>query len=196
MAQLQPPALELVAADRQRTQLRHRQRSLRLGHGHRSGSRCAQQWSGINIIFNYAEGIYRRAGYGVSRTLFNFVNTGTINLVFTMGALVLMDRFGRRVLILLGCAGDALSHTVHDHKAASVSPPVDHRWPQGREFWRNGNLQLSNEQEHDNSQTSSRPGAVVGVHHRTHQIEATDDRSHNAVILSAARCPALRPAGR
>jgi sugar porter (SP) family MFS transporter len=71
-----------------------------------------QQWSGINIIFNYAEEIYRSAGYGVSGTLFNIVITGTINLVFAIGALVLVDRFGRRALMLFGCAGIALFHTV------------------------------------------------------------------------------------
>jgi MFS transporter, SP family, xylose:H+ symportor len=71
-----------------------------------------QQWSGINIIFNYAEEIYRSAGYGVSGILFNIVITGTINLVFTIIALTLVDRFGRRGLMLFGCAGIALSHTV------------------------------------------------------------------------------------
>lgn len=71
-----------------------------------------QQWSGINIIFNYAQEIYRSAGYGVSGTLFNIVITGTINLVFTVIALALVDWFGRRALMLFGCAGIALSHTV------------------------------------------------------------------------------------
>jgi len=69
-----------------------------------------QQWSGINVIFNYAEEIYRAAGYGVSDILFNIVITGTINLVFTLVALGFVDRFGRRVLMLAGCAGIALSH--------------------------------------------------------------------------------------
>jgi SP family xylose:H+ symportor-like MFS transporter len=69
-----------------------------------------QQWSGINVIFNYAEEIYRAAGYGVSDILFNIVITGTINLVFTLVALGFVDRVGRRVLMLAGCAGIALSH--------------------------------------------------------------------------------------
>jgi sugar porter (SP) family MFS transporter len=69
-----------------------------------------QQWSGINVIFNYAEEIYRGAGYGVSDILFNIVITGAINLAFTFVALGLVDRFGRRVLMLVGCAGIALSH--------------------------------------------------------------------------------------
>jgi len=69
-----------------------------------------QQWSGINVIFNYAEEIYRAAGYGVSEILFNIVITGAINLVFTLVALGFVDRVGRRTLMLAGCAGIALSH--------------------------------------------------------------------------------------
>jgi MFS transporter, SP family, xylose:H+ symportor len=71
-----------------------------------------QQWSGINIIFNYAEEIYRSAGYEVSGILFNIVVTGTINLALTLVALSLIDRIGRRSLMLFGCAGIALSHSV------------------------------------------------------------------------------------
>lgn len=69
-----------------------------------------QQWSGINVIFNYAEDIYRSAGYGISGILFNIVITGTINLVFTLLALGLVDRVGRRVLMLFGAAGIGISH--------------------------------------------------------------------------------------
>ena len=71
-----------------------------------------QQWSGINVIFNYAEEIYRGAGYGVSGVLFNIVITGTINLLFTFVALGFVDRFGRRVLMLAGAGGIAVSHTL------------------------------------------------------------------------------------
>ncbi len=69
-----------------------------------------QQWSGINVIFNYAEEIYRNAGYGVSDILFNIVITGTVTLVFTFIAIFTVDRVGRRALMLLGCAGIGLSH--------------------------------------------------------------------------------------
>jgi sugar porter (SP) family MFS transporter len=71
-----------------------------------------QQWSGINVIFNYAEEIYRAAGYGVSDVLFNIVITGSINLVFTLVALRFVDSFGRRPLMLLGCAGIGLFHVL------------------------------------------------------------------------------------
>jgi sugar porter (SP) family MFS transporter len=69
-----------------------------------------QQWSGINVIFNYAEEIYRDAGYGVNDILFNIVITGSINLVFTLVALGFVDRFGRRSLMIGGCAGIGASH--------------------------------------------------------------------------------------
>jgi len=69
-----------------------------------------QQGSGINILFNYAEDVYRSAGYGVSDILFNIVITGTINLIFTVFAMMLVDRFGRRRLMLLGCLGVGAAH--------------------------------------------------------------------------------------
>jgi SP family xylose:H+ symportor-like MFS transporter len=69
-----------------------------------------QQWSGINVIFNYAEDIYRSAGYGISGILFNIVITGTINLAFTLLSLGLVDRVGRRALMLFGAAGIGVSH--------------------------------------------------------------------------------------
>jgi sugar porter (SP) family MFS transporter len=69
-----------------------------------------QQGSGINILFNYAEEVYRSAGYGLNDILFNIVVTGTINLIFTIIAMLLVDRFGRRKLMLTGCLAIAASH--------------------------------------------------------------------------------------
>ncbi|HAK95361.1 MAG TPA: MFS transporter [Planctomycetes bacterium] len=71
-----------------------------------------QQWSGINVIFNYAEDIFREAGYGVSDTMFNIVITGIVNVVFTVFAILTVDRFGRRALMLVGCAGIGLFHAM------------------------------------------------------------------------------------
>lgn len=64
-----------------------------------------QQWCGINVIFNYAEEIFRAAGYDISDTLKNIAWTGSVNMVFTFVALGTVDRFGRRPLMLLGAAG-------------------------------------------------------------------------------------------
>lgn len=69
-----------------------------------------QQWTGINVLFNYAAEVYRSAGYGTNDILLNIVITGTINLVFTILAMLLVDRIGRRKLMIFGCAGIAASH--------------------------------------------------------------------------------------
>ncbi len=66
------------------------------------------QWCGINSIFNYAEEIFSAAGYEVSGLLFNILITGLVNLVFTLAALRLVDRLGRRPLMLIGTAGLAM----------------------------------------------------------------------------------------
>jgi MFS transporter, SP family, xylose:H+ symportor len=71
-----------------------------------------QQWSGINIIFNYAEELYRSAGYGINGALINIIITGTVNLVCTVAALGWVDRVGRRTLLLWGCAGIAVAHAL------------------------------------------------------------------------------------
>ena len=64
-----------------------------------------QQWCGINVIFNYAENIFKDAGYDISTVLKNIAWTGSVNLAFTFVALGTVDRFGRRPLMLLGAAG-------------------------------------------------------------------------------------------
>jgi len=67
-----------------------------------------QQWCGINVIFNYAEEIFQNAGYDISDVLKNIAWTGSVNLVFTFVALGVVDRGGRRVLMLVGSFGLAM----------------------------------------------------------------------------------------
>ena len=67
-----------------------------------------QQWCGINVIFNYAEEVFTSAGYSVGDMLFNIVITGTVNLVFTILAMRMVDSWGRRKLMLLGFIGLAV----------------------------------------------------------------------------------------
>ena len=64
-----------------------------------------QQWCGINVIFNYAEEIFHAAGYDISAVLKNIAWTGSVNLAFTFVALGMVDRGGRRPLMLFGSAG-------------------------------------------------------------------------------------------
>lgn len=71
-----------------------------------------QQWCGINVIFNYAEEVFTSAGYSVGDMLFNIVITGTVNLIFTVLAMRMVDSWGRRKLMLLGAGGLALIYFV------------------------------------------------------------------------------------
>jgi sugar porter (SP) family MFS transporter len=71
-----------------------------------------QQWSGINVIFNYAEEIFSAAGYKVSDILLNIVVTGVVNLLFTLVAIATVDRIGRRTLMLIGSAGLAIIYVL------------------------------------------------------------------------------------
>jgi sugar porter (SP) family MFS transporter len=70
-----------------------------------------QQWCGINSIFNYAEEIFRAAGYDISTVLKNIAWTGSVNMLFTFVALGTVDRAGRRPLMLFGAAGLAIIYT-------------------------------------------------------------------------------------
>jgi MFS family permease len=71
-----------------------------------------QQWCGINSIFNYAEEIFKQAGYDISSVLKNIAWTGSVNLAFTFVALGLVDRAGRRPLMLFGAAGLAVIYAI------------------------------------------------------------------------------------
>jgi sugar porter (SP) family MFS transporter len=71
-----------------------------------------QQFCGINVIFNYAEEIYGGAGYGVSKVLLDIVATGAIGLSATVVSFTLVDRFGRRPLMLFGCLSLATLHAL------------------------------------------------------------------------------------
>lgn len=67
-----------------------------------------QQWCGINVIFNYAEEVFSAAGYGISGTLFNIVLTGSVSLIFTIAAMFMVDKLGRKALMLTGSGGLAI----------------------------------------------------------------------------------------
>ncbi|MBN1939144.1 MAG: sugar porter family MFS transporter [Candidatus Aminicenantes bacterium] len=64
-----------------------------------------QQFSGINVIFNYAGEIFTRAGFDMNDTLTSIVATGSVNFLFTFVALFLVDRLGRKPLMIFGFGG-------------------------------------------------------------------------------------------
>ncbi|MBK0379708.1 sugar porter family MFS transporter [Mucilaginibacter sp. SD-g] len=64
-----------------------------------------QQFCGINVVFNYTSTIFESVGADLDRQLFETVAIGIVNLVFTLLAMRLVDRIGRRPLMLFGSLG-------------------------------------------------------------------------------------------
>jgi len=71
-----------------------------------------QQFCGINVVFNYTSTIFKSVGADLDRQLLETVSIGVVNLVFTILAMLLVDRLGRRPLMLFGAAGLAISYLV------------------------------------------------------------------------------------
>jgi MFS family permease len=67
------------------------------------------QLSGINALMYYAPSIFKMAGAGENSALLQTVAVGGTNLVFTMAALLIIDHFGRRRLMIVGSIGYILS---------------------------------------------------------------------------------------
>ena len=67
------------------------------------------QLSGINAVLYYSVRIFESAGLGQSASLLNSVGLGLVNLVVTIAAMAVIDRFGRRKLMLAGSVGYIIS---------------------------------------------------------------------------------------
>ncbi len=63
------------------------------------------QLSGINAIMYYAPRIFEMTGLGTGTSLFQTIIIGATNVVFTILAMSIIDRYGRRTLMLFGSVG-------------------------------------------------------------------------------------------
>ncbi len=66
------------------------------------------QMSGINAILYYLNDIFERAGFNKVSGDLQAVAVGLTNLVFTMVAMTVIDRVGRRTLLLIGSVGTSV----------------------------------------------------------------------------------------
>jgi MFS transporter, SP family, arabinose:H+ symporter len=66
------------------------------------------QLSGINAILYYLNDIFARAGFNKVSSDLQAVAIGATNLVFTMLAMSLIDKLGRKKLLLIGAVGTAM----------------------------------------------------------------------------------------
>lgn len=63
------------------------------------------QFSGINAILYFAPRIFEMTGLGAKAALLQSVGIGVTNLIFTFVGLWLIDRLGRRTLLMIGAFG-------------------------------------------------------------------------------------------
>jgi sugar porter (SP) family MFS transporter len=68
-----------------------------------------QQVTGINVVLYYAPEIFKSAGLDSTRAIDQTVLVGLINMLFTVIAIWVVDRLGRKPLLLLGSAGMGIS---------------------------------------------------------------------------------------
>ncbi|KAL7096842.1 hypothetical protein ACP275_10G105600 [Erythranthe tilingii] len=61
-----------------------------------------QQVTGINVIAFYAPIVFRTIGFWESASLLSAVMTGVVGIATTFASMVIVDRFGRRFLLIIG----------------------------------------------------------------------------------------------
>ena len=70
-----------------------------------------QQVTGINVFLYYAPEIFKELGSGVNTALLQTVVVGGVNLAFTLIAIAIIDKIGRRPLLIGGAIGMGASLT-------------------------------------------------------------------------------------
>ena len=87
------------------------------------GIAILQQIVGINCIFFYAPMIFEQSGIGTDASFIQAILVGIINVVFTLVAISLIDKLGRKPLLIIGVSGIALSMFVlsYSFKAATYT---------------------------------------------------------------------------
>ncbi|MGB1302133.1 MAG: sugar porter family MFS transporter, partial [Pseudoalteromonas tetraodonis] len=68
-----------------------------------------QQFVGINVVFYYGSELWQAAGFDESQSLFINVLAGTTNILSTFIAIALVDKVGRKPLLLVGSLGMFIS---------------------------------------------------------------------------------------
>ena len=69
----------------------------------------SNQASGINFLLYYAPRILEEAGFAKNNSLLSSISLGLMNLVFTFVGLWLIDRIGRKTLLIIGSFGYIIS---------------------------------------------------------------------------------------
>uniref|UniRef100_A0A2P2I4R0 Solute carrier family 2, facilitated glucose transporter member 1-like n=1 Tax=Hirondellea gigas TaxID=1518452 RepID=A0A2P2I4R0_9CRUS len=68
----------------------------------------AQQFSGINAVIFFSTKIYESAGLGEDEALYATIAMGSMNVLMTLVSLVMVEKAGRKTLMLTGLGGMAI----------------------------------------------------------------------------------------
>ena len=71
-----------------------------------------QQVTGINAVYFYAPTIFEQSGVGTNAAFAQATLIGITNIVFTVVAMLLIDRLGRKPLLLIGLTGIVISMSI------------------------------------------------------------------------------------
>jgi sugar porter (SP) family MFS transporter len=87
----------------------------------------AQQSSGINVVYFYAPTIFEQSGVGTNAAFAQATYIGIVNIVFTVLAMMLIDRLGRKPLMIAGLLGVVISMSLSSYGfySAHYELPMD-----------------------------------------------------------------------
>jgi sugar porter (SP) family MFS transporter len=74
-----------------------------------------QQWCGMNVIFYYASDIFRAAGYDILQMMGQIVIIGSVMVVSVIITILVVEKMGRKPLMLLGTGGLALIYIIEGY---------------------------------------------------------------------------------
>ncbi len=72
------------------------------------GLAALQQFTGINVVFYYGSVLWQAAGFTEADALLTNVISGGVNIAFTFLAIYLVERVGRKPLLMIGALGQAV----------------------------------------------------------------------------------------
>ena len=72
------------------------------------GLAVLQQFTGINVVFYYGATLWQAAGFTEENALLQNVISGTVNVAFTLVAIALVDKLGRKPLLMIGAIGQGI----------------------------------------------------------------------------------------
>nr|WP_281278321.1 sugar porter family MFS transporter [Thalassotalea litorea] len=84
-----------------------------------------QQITGVNAIYFYAPSIFEQSGVGTNAAFVQAIWVGVINVVFTIVAMLLIDKVGRKPLLIIGLLGVFISMSIVSYGFKNATYELD-----------------------------------------------------------------------